>query len=924
MQSPRFLACVLVIALAASLGACGGGGGGAAPSGGGGSGGGGSGGGGSGGGGSGGSGGGGSGGSGGGSGGGGSGGNAVAPAQLGPNLGQALLGPIVDATVEVYEAGDFDGQIVCVVTTSSADAPEGPGVIDLSGCSVSESSVYFLVVQGGMDIDADDDEVIDATPTAKEGALRAIVSGQSILDGDFRINIVTEIAYQSVADALLSGAADLEILGRLDAVARQLLSADLNGDGIVDNDDLVEFSPVEHAGFIAGEYEELLADILFAILSGDRQGLTRLSRELLLASLGQYRFVEIVSQEANSYQNLLIHDLIVENDFVYAVGYDADTPENDLRVFIFDATDFSAVSLVGEYAHESLDVSPQSAALELLKVGDFLYVASQGNGLFVIDVSDPAAPSAELVSPGSPFASMVVADESTMYISWDEPLGTGRRIHVVDIADPSQPQIMGSFGDDLPVFDMLYVESMLYVYGPGIAAFDASSPTSPILLDTEPFSTSSSTTISYRDGFIFAPITDTDAGLQGMTIVDARDPQNLQRIDDIAGIGFITEIDAHEQTLYATASTSSGTSYTLMAFEIGTDGTLELIDSRSSPMAFHLRYENGRVYLASSIELTAYDANALNKQIEPFNFIATDKAANLVEVVGGVAFVANDTELLAIDVSDPAGELSILDELSVIHWINGMEIVDNYAYLANGTEGIKIVDISNPGDLRVVGSNDELIPLYDPVNDQTGFREMFAIAVKDGLAYTVIGGFPDVTLGVFAIDDPAAPAVVHSPDFPYPIGAIAIRNDTLYGVDTFGAASFYTVDISGEPLHLATLGLPARALELDGTYLFTSSGSAGLSILDVSDDRNPVQLGGALSLGIGNAVSVVDELAYVANDFGFVEVYDILDKTQPELVGQYPISGVVKDVFATDEYVYAVNGFGLVIEPAAHLHDALY
>ena len=915
MRSPRYLARVLLIALAASLGACGGGGGGGAPSppsGGGGSGGG-SGGGGSGGGGSG----------GGGSGGGGSGGSAVAPAQLGPNLGQALLGPIVDANVEVYEAGNFDGQLVCIVTTSSADAPEGPGVLDLSACAISGSSVYFLVVQGGMDIDADDDEVIDATPTPKDGALRAIVSGQSILDGEFRINIVTEIAFQSVADALLSGAAELEILGRLDAVAKQLLATDLNGDGIVDNDDLVEFSPLEHAGFIAGEYEELLADILAAILTGDRQQLTRLSRQLLLASLGEYRFVEIVSEEDGTYEHLLIHDFIVENDFVYAAGYDIGTPEHDLRVFVFDSTDFSALSLVGEYAHENLDVSPQSAALELLKVGEFLYVTSQGNGLFVIDVSDPTAPSAELLFAGSPFTSMALADQSTMYIASDEPLGTGRRIHAVDIADAADPQLLGSFGEDLPVFDLLHVDGMLYVYGAGIATFDASTPASPVFLDQVVFAGSSSTTVSYRDGFIYAPITDTAAGLQGMTIVDARDPENLQRIADLAGIGFITEIDAHEQTLYATASTSSGSSYTLMAFEIGSDGALELIDSRSSPMAFHLRYENGRVYLASSVELTAYDAAALNKKIEPFNFIATDKAANFVEVVGSVALVANGTELLAVDVSNPAGELSILDEVSVIHWINDMEIVDGYAYLANGTEGIKIVDIRNPSELQVAGSNDELVPLYDAVNDQTSFRETFAIAVKDNLAYTVVGGFPNVTLGVFAVDDPATPAVVHAPDFPFPVGAIALRNDTLYGVDTFGGASFYTVDVEGEPQHLATLDLPARALALDGNYLYTSSGNAGLSILDVSDDRNPVSLGSALSFGIGNAVSVAGELVYVANDFGAVEVYDVLDKTAPKLVAQYPISGVVKDVFATDEYVYAVNGLGLVIEPAARLHDAL-
>ena len=857
-----------------------------------------------------------------GTGGGSSGGNPVTPAQLGPGLGQALLGPIVDATVSVFEAEDFDGVSICAVTTSSDNAPEGPGVIDLSSCPISTSSVYFLIVEGGLDIDADDDEVIDAAPTAKEGTLRAIISGQKILAGDFRINIVTEIAYQSVSDALLGGASQLEILSRLDGVAKQLLSEDLNGDGIVDNEDLLDFSPVDHESFISGGHGELLEDILAAILSGNRHELTKLSRELLLSSLGEYYFVDLLSQD-NDYQNLLIGDFVVENNFIYAAGYEADSPEMDLKVFVFDATDFSAVSLVGEYSNENLAVNPQSAALDMLKLGEVLYVASQGNGLFVIDISDPAMPAASLLFEGSHFTSLVIRDDSTMYVSYDEELDVSNRgIHVVDIGDPTNPQIVSSVGG-VTVFDMFYVDGALYVYGPGIAVFDASSPTSLSPVNTISFPASSSTSIAYRSGFIYAPITDAVADLQGMTIVDVRDPENPRRIDDIAGIGFITEIDIHEQTLYATASTSSGSSYTLVSFEIGADGTLQMIDSRSSPIAFYLQYENGRVYLASSIQLAAYDANALNKTIDHLGFIATDKAANLVEVVGSVAYVANDTELLAIDVSDPTSALSILDGVSVIDWINDMEIIENYAYLANATEGIKIVDISDPMNLQVVGSNDELVPFHDDVNDQTYFREMVAIAVQDQLAYTITGGFPDTTIGVFTIVDRTAPAVVHHAGFPFPIGDIAINNDTLYGVDRGSGASLYTVDVGNEPEYLATMDLLARAVELDGAYIYTTSGTAGLSIVNVSDERNPILFGGTLSLGIGNAISVLGDLAYVANDFGMVEVYDILDKTQPVLVGQYPISGVVKDVFATEEYVYAVNGFGLVVEPAVHLHEAL-
>jgi hypothetical protein len=665
-----------------------------------------------------------------------------------------------------------------------------------------------------------------------------------------------------------------------------------------------------------------LDDILAAILSGNRHELTKLARQILLASLGEYSFQELLNEDP-AYQNLLIADILVENGYIYAVGFDADSPEQDLKFFIFDATDFSAVSLVGEYSNDNLAANPQDRPPHLVKVGNIVYITSRGNGLFVIDVSDPTEPAATLLFAGSGFTGLTVRDESTVYISYDEnPTVPDSGIHIVDISDQANPKIVSSI-QGLTVFDMLYDGGFLYVYGPGLAVFDAPSPTGLSLLGSVSFPASSDRNISYRNGFVYAPITDVDAGLQGITIVDVRDPQHPQRVDDISGIGFVRQIDINEDTLYATNSSASGSSFMLASFQISPEGRLQLTDSRSSPGELYLRYEEGRVYLASSTELTAYDANALNNWTEHLGFMPTDKDARLVNVVGTVAYVANDSELLSVDVSDPAGALPVLGSVSVLDQINDMEIVGNYAYLANATEGIKIVDISDPAHLQVLGSNAELVPYYDDVNMQTFYQEAFAIAVQDDLAYVIVGSFPYAIIGVFDVSDPTAPTVVHQADFPYPIGDIAINNKTLYGVDRVGSRSFYVIDAENEPQHLATMDILARALERDGAYLYTTSDTAGLSIVNVAQERSPDLFGGTLSLGIGNAISVVGDIAYVANEFGMVEVYDILDKTKPVLVGQYPISGVVKDVFATQDYIYAVNGVGLVIEPAAKLHSAL-
>jgi len=859
----------------------------------------------------------------GGGGGGSSGSNMVAAAQLGPNRGQALLGPIVDATVALYAAENFDGVPICTVMSSAEDAAVGPGVIDLTGCAVTPGALYFLVVDGGWDIDANDDGVIDSVRTAKQGTLRALITGQNILDGEFRINIATEIAFQSVSDALLSGGQQLEILSRLDAVARQLLSGDLNGDGIVDNQDLLDYSPVADGSALAAGYGQLLEDILAAIMSGNSGELTNLSRQLLLASLGEYSFTALVSPQVQV-SNLQISDFFVENGLIYAAGFDLGTPESDLKVFVFDATDFSAVSLVGMYANENLVVNPQGSKLALLKVGDILYVASQGNGLFVIDVSDPTMPAASLMLDGNYFTHLVRRDDSTLYVSFDDEQSVSNRgVDIVDITDPLNPSIVSTtYGDS--VYDMVYQAGLLYVYGPGVVIYDASSPTSLSLLGNLSFAASSDTRVAYANGFIYAPITDAGVGLQGMTIVDVRDPANPQRIDDLAGIGFVRQVDVSGRTLFATTSTSFGSSTALLSFAIGDDGLLQMIDSRSTPTAFYLRYEGGRVYLATPVDLTAYDASALEKTVNHLGFLATDKSANLVRVVGNVAFVGNDTELLAVDVSNPGSALPILGSIGVVDQINDMQIVGSHAFLANANEGIKIVDISDPGNLQVVGSNAELNSYYDPIYDQTYIVPMYAIVLQNDRAYTVLGGYPNARIGVFDVSDPTAPTALFSPAFDRPIDSFVVHNDTLYVVTKVAAnGDYYIVDVANEPALVAQLPSNARVIAFDGSYLYTSSANGGLSILDISDPRNPVLFGEAFSLGIGNAISVVGDVAYLANEFGAVEVYDILDKTRPELRGQYPISGPVKDVFATADFVFAVNGYGLIVEPAANFNSAL-
>ena len=70
--------------------------------------------------------------------------NTVSPVTLNSKQGQVLLGPVVDASIEIYDATDLEGPTLCAVSSSSIDAEVGPGVVDLTDCVLMTQNYITL------------------------------------------------------------------------------------------------------------------------------------------------------------------------------------------------------------------------------------------------------------------------------------------------------------------------------------------------------------------------------------------------------------------------------------------------------------------------------------------------------------------------------------------------------------------------------------------------------------------------------------------------------------------------------------------------------------------------------------------------------------------------------------------------------------
>jgi len=161
-----------------------------------------------------------------------------------PQDGQAILGPVVDATVTVRDVEALN-DIACSTTTTDNNDLALAGGIAFSEPCIYADRVYLVTIAGGNDIDFDDDSNRDATPTPNTGEFRALMSGAQLLQNNWKTNALTEAAYQAIQYKLKEGG--IHVTATLGNIAQQYIHTDLNADGVIDWLDIAFWSPVENA-----------------------------------------------------------------------------------------------------------------------------------------------------------------------------------------------------------------------------------------------------------------------------------------------------------------------------------------------------------------------------------------------------------------------------------------------------------------------------------------------------------------------------------------------------------------------------------------------------------------------------------------------------------------------------------------------------
>ncbi len=286
-------------------------------------------------------------------------------------------------------------------------------------------------------------------------------------------------------------------------------------------------------------------------------------------------------------------------------------------------------------------------------------------------------------------------------------------------------------------------------------------------------------------------------------------------------------------------------------------------------------------------------------------------------IQGDYAYLASgESGLRIIDVSDPE-QMELVSFYDVGGSAKGIAVEGDFAYVADGSRGLEIVDVSDPRNLEEVS----LIQSDWDAED---------VALKDGHVYVLESFRDDESreeysrLRIVDIENPSEPRVIGSCQFDGWFYFIRLADNSDYAY-TIGWSDdnqhVNVIDISElerpvlvEDNSWQEIGrICDMVIEGDHAYTTNRNGIEPFQVLNLSDPLNPEKVGACrLNNGRVFGLAVNGDYAYVANieapayaDTIAIFTIDISDLDRPRQIGSCGVTGDYSEVIAVSgEHLY--------------------
>lgn len=332
-------------------------------------------------------------------------------------------------------------------------------------------------------------------------------------------------------------------------------------------------------------------------------------------------------------------------------------------------------------------------------------------------------------------------------------------------------------------------------------------------------------------------------------------------------------------------------------------------------IAGDISFKADTMFMTRLSQLTAeyYVNDTINPQIIRY-ILGSDTYFKQTDSVG----MGLINKALSIYNMNEIGDVNYLSSVDFDETVRGVQKLGNYVYVGIGSQGIGIVDVSNIDSIRTVteyatGGTTCDVELLDDTILIAG-RGMAGIGIydiEDDTILTLIGecetdGFVyelELTSGrVYAGARSGGLIIIDISDLTNPIElghyesygdfrGMDVRNDRLYAASADGGLGIYNIG-AGSSLSLISRTYTryiSEDVSVDDSFAYIAEGDSGLTILDITDEYNPVIVGQMDITNFAKQVEKDGSLCILGCgrestlDQGYIIVTDVTDKVNPIL-----------------------------------------
>ncbi len=575
----------------------------------------------------------------------------------------------------------------------------------------------------------------------------------------------------------------------------------------------------------------------------------------------------------------------------------------------------NGVQVVGNYAYCAfkygiviLDISDRTApqflgqcpltgeGKEIAVWGNYAYLAEGNGGLKVVDIYDPQNPVriAEINRAG--YVEDVATDGQYLYMACGESFYDGDNILIVDIADPTQPNVVGHCFVSSEATGISVQGAYAYATSDaGLSVIAIRPPESPHIVATLGFQQDFPYGLCVSGNYAYVA-----SYLTNLRIINISNPALPSITGSIDLYDVSWDVAVSGQYAYL-ASGYQG----LYVVNVANASAPVLVDSLdTADLCWGLFVDDNYAYLADRNN-GFLAVNITNPHIPVVSgTYASAWYPNSIQISGQYAFIADAYDCLWVVDIDDLLEPRLAYRYNCGASIYTMALSDTLIFAACGYQGFRAYDISDPINPSQIGS----------------YSGVYALDLAVSGRYAYVSDATSRRLAVFDIANPRNLHIDGQLALSISVRGICLLGNTLAINDLY---DIKTIDIS-DPIHPALLGtynvnsIPNDMAAFGWRYILVLGNSA-VTILDIADPANPELVTTIQLNSFSEKFCVTGNLVYICTD-EYMAVYDISNPRAPVSRGTY--GNECHTVTATNDYIYLGEPYSFTILTALRQPDA--